>query len=184
LASRNAKTGKFKSVKSGKFISVLTALIGRLYRIEKELREKKPADEIFLVERRTQAGQVLAELKAWLELNLPLVAPGTLLYDAVRYMHNEWEKLNRYLEHAELTPDNNITENFIRYFVIGRKNWLFSNTPLGAHSSAALYSFIVSAEANGLEPYAYMKHLLTVLPVTPEEKLLDLLPHKIDPKTI
>ena len=155
-------------------------LIGRLYRIEKELRKKELADEEFLAERQAQAGPVLAEAKAWLELNLPRVVPETLLYEAVRYMKNEWEKLNRYLEHAELTPDNNITENFIRYFVIGRKNWMFSNTPLGAHSSATLYSFIVSAEANGLEPYAYMKYVLTVLPTTPEEKLPDLLPHRID----
>jgi transposase len=55
------------------------------------------------------------------------------------------------------------------------------HTVLGAHASAALYSFIVSAEANGLEPFAYIKYLLTVFPNTPEDKLPELLPHRIDP---
>lgn len=159
-------------------------LIGRLYRIEKESREKNLPNEEFLAQRRTLAGPVLAELETWLDNNLPKVAPETLLYEAMRYMRNEWDKLIRYLDHAELTPDNNITENFIRYFVIGRKNWLFANTPLGAHASAALYSFIVSAEANGLEPYLYMKYVITALPTTPKEKLVDLLPHRIDPTVL
>jgi transposase len=160
------------------------AFIGRLYRIEKELREKGLADEDFLAQRRAQAVPVLEELKTWLDVNLPKAAPQTLLYEALRYLRNEWDRLCRYPDHPELTPDNNITENFIRYFVIGRKNWLFANTLLGAHASAALYSFIVSAVANGVEPYAYMKYVLTVLPSTPEEKLAELLPHRIEPTVL
>jgi transposase len=157
------------------------AKIGRLYRIEKELRERCLWNLAFVEERRAQAAPVLEELKTWLDADLPRVEGGSLLFEAMRYLRNEWDKLIRYLDQAELTPDNNITENFIRYFVIGRKNWLFANTPLGAHSSAALYSVIVSAEANGLEPYAYMHYVLTVLPATTKEKLSDLLPHRIDP---
>jgi transposase len=107
-----------------------------------------------------------------------------MLFEAMRYMLNEWDKLKRYLEHPQLRPDNNIVENIIRYFVIGRKNWLFSNTPLGAHASAALYSIVQSARVNGLEPFAYLNYLFKVLPGMKEESLHTLLPHRFSQKLI
>ena len=60
--------------------------------------------------------------------------------------------------------DNNAAERHIKPFVIGRKNWLFSQTPRGADASAVLYSLVQTAIANNLEPFEYLKHLLTELP--------------------
>ena len=60
--------------------------------------------------------------------------------------------------------DNNLAENAIRPFVIGRKNWMFSDSVHGVKASANLYSLVESAKANGLEPYQYLKQVFTALP--------------------
>ena len=65
---------------------------------------------------------------------------------------------------AEVEVDNNLTENAIRPFVIGRKAWLFADTPAGTDASARLYSLIETAKANGVEPYAYLRHVFKMLP--------------------
>jgi transposase len=76
--------------------------------------------------------------------------------------------------------DNNLAENAIRPFVIGLKNWLFSATPRGAHASAAIYSLIETAKANGLEPYAYLREVFTRLPsMSSDEELQALLPWNV-----
>ncbi len=80
------------------------------------------------------------------------------------YTLKEWPKLIRYLDSLYLTPDTNYIENAIRPFVIGRKNWLFSGSPVGAHASATLYSLIETAKANGIEPYRYLRYIFTKLP--------------------
>ena len=79
-------------------------------------------------------------------------------------MNNEWPKLVRYLEDGLLEIDNNLAENAIRPFVIGRKNWLFSDSVHGVKASANLYSLVETAKANGLEPYQYFRQVFTVLP--------------------
>jgi transposase len=94
---------------------------------------------------------------------------------AVSYKLKQWRRLIRYIEDSCLRPDNNLAENAIRPFVLGRKNWLFSGNPLDAKASAALYSLIETAKANGLEPYSYLRFLFERLPLansTPEFKAL------------
>ncbi|WP_080639441.1 IS66 family transposase [Teredinibacter turnerae] len=92
------------------------------------------------------------------------VAPKTAIGKAVEYSINQWAKLVRFCENGELAIDNNRAERAIKPFVIGRKNWLFSNTSSGAHASAILYSLIETAKANGVDCYTYLSHLLTELP--------------------
>jgi len=91
-------------------------------------------------------------------LNTPA---GSAAGRAMNYLNNEWDKLIRYLYDGRLNIDNNLAENAIRPFVIGRKNWLFSASVLG---SANLYSLIETAKANGLEPYVYLRYIYTQLP--------------------
>ena len=85
-----------------------------------------------------------------------------------------------YLEHGEIEISNNQVENAIRPIVVGRKNWLFSDTPDGAQASATVYSVMETAKANGLNPEKYISHLLTVLPERfahdPKAQIDDLLP--------
>jgi transposase len=160
-------------------------MIGKLFAIDKKLLallENGKISEIeFVDKRRHRSLPVLTEFKGWLDAHIAEVTPKSDLGKALHYASSQWPKLLRYLDHAFLRPDNNTVENAIRPFVIGRNNWLFANTPLGAHASAALYSLVETAKANGLDPNAYLKYLFTMLPVTPKEKLLALLPHRIDP---
>ena len=71
---------------------------------------------------------------------------------AIGYLASNWNKLEHYVEHGYLPMDNNAAERAIRPFVIGRKNWLFSDTPKGATASAQLYSLVETAKANGQNP--------------------------------
>ena len=99
----------------------------------------------------------------------------------MHYLHNEWDKLIRYLDNGRREIDNNAAENTIRPFVIGRKNWLFSDSVKGVNTSANLYSLIETAKANGMEPYAYLRYLFTELPKAETVDAIEaLLPGKLD----
>ncbi len=99
----------------------------------------------------------------------------------MNYTLHEWDRLIRYIEDGRVGTDNNAVENAIRPFVVGPKNWLFSCTSEGAWASAAIYSLIETAKANGLEPYWYLKHLFENLPeAMSEEGFQPLLPQQID----
>ena len=138
------------------------SLIGKLYRIEREHKEAAPVDRHQA--RQSDSLPVLAELHAWMLTHTPLVAPKSALGTALAYMGHLWPQLTRYTERGDLPIDNNAAENKIRPFVIGRKAWLFSDTPAGAHASAVIYSLVQTATANGLEPYAWLRRVLRDLP--------------------
>jgi len=97
------------------------------------------------------------------------VPPKSLLGKAIQYNLNQWEKLTVYLKDGRVNIDNNRAERAIKPFVIGRKNWLFSNTGNGARSSAILYSIIETAKANGLMPYDCLVTLFDELPKLNDE---------------
>ena len=104
----------------------------------------------------------------------------SLMGTAVNYTFNQWSRLTTYLDHGEVTPDNNAAENAIRPFVIGRKNWLFAGTQEGAEASACLYSLIETAKANNLEPYKYLRYLFEKLPfASSEDEYRALLPYNL-----
>ncbi len=111
-----------------------------------------------------------------------MVAPKTKLGEALAYLNKYWSRLVRYTERGDLPVDNNAVENSIRPFVVGRKGWLFSDTPAGAHASAVIYSLVETAKANGLEPYTWLKRVLTRLPAAESvEEVEALLPWNLHP---
>lgn len=138
------------------------ALIGKLYRIEREYKDA--TDERRHAARQAHSVPVLAELRAWLDKTRPQVVPGLALGKALAYLDRYWGKLTRYSERGDLPMDNNRCENAIRPFVVGRKAWLFSDTPAGAHASALIYSLVQTAKANGREPYTWLRRVLRELP--------------------
>jgi hypothetical protein len=138
------------------------ALIQKLYRVEKQARKLGPEERHAYHQQ--HARPVLDELRAWLDEALLQVPPTSATGKALNYLNREWGKLIRYLDDGRLEIDNNGAENAIRPFVVGRKNWLFSNSVKGVKASANLYSLIETAKANGLEPYAYLRYLFTELP--------------------
>lgn len=159
--------------------------IKNIYEIESDLRSADLLSEDFIDKRKKAAVPVLETFYNWLKSQKDSVIPKSKTGEAIKYTLSEWDKLIRYLDHYLLTPDNNRIENAIRPFVIGRKNWLFSNTPRGAESSAVMYSLIESAKANKLEPYKYLRYLFDHLPAAETKaELRALLPDKIIPEMI
>ena len=150
-----------KTKKRGEAHRGLT-LIKKLYRIERQARKLKPQERY--ARRQKHARPVFDDIRTWLEKTLPQIPPSSATGQALNYLHNEWGKLIRYLDDGRLEIDNNLAENAIRPFVIGRKNWLFSTSVKGVKASANLYSLIECAKINGLEPYAYLRHVFTELP--------------------
>ena len=129
--------------------------------------------------RQARSKPLLDQIRKWLTKHLPVVVKQSALGKAMHYMNDEWDTLTVYVNDGRLRPDNNLVENAIRPFVIGRKNSLFSDTVSGAKASANLYSLIETAKANGLEPFAYLKHVVTELPkATCVEDIEALLPYK------
>jgi transposase len=159
--------------------------IGKLYAIEKQARENELAPEEIYALRQEKAKPALDEFKDWLDKKSVTTTPKGLLGKAIGYTLNNWKYLVRYLDDGRLRPDNNLVENAIRPFVVGRKNWLFSGHPKGAEASAAMYSLIETAKANGLNPYYYLRHLFECLPsAKSEHDLKKLLPQYLDPVAI
>jgi transposase len=159
--------------------------IGNLYKIEKEAKRRElDVSQIYQL-RQEKSKPVLDKFKAWLEAKQPLTPPKGLLGQAISYALGNWEKLIIYIEDGRLRPDNNLVENAIRPFVLGRKNWLFAGSPEGAKASATFFSLIETAKANGLEPYAYLRYIFNKLPLAQtEQDFKDLLPQNVDPGAI
>ena len=143
--------------------------IRMLYEIEdtlrKEKEENKETDEQFLIKRKSQAGPVLEGFKTWLDKRNTEVLGSGLLGKAIQYSLSQWDKLVAYLESPNLTPDNNACENAIRPFVMGRKAWLFCQSPQGAESSCGMYTLIETAKRHGLVPFKYLMALFEKAPL-------------------
>jgi transposase len=158
-------------------------MIGKLYRIERDIRDK-PTPEKQQV-RQDQSQAMLDKMRVWLNTALPAITPQSKLGEALAYLHKYWPRLIRYVEHGDLPIDNNPCENAIRPFVIGRKNWLFSDSQAGAHASALIYSLIETAKANGQEPSLWLTEVLSELPYAQTADDYDrLLPWNIHPKDL
>ena len=89
---------------------------------------------------------------------------GSKLEDAVRYSLNQKQQLMAFLDYGDVPISNNLAENAVRPFVVGRKNWLFCDSVKGVESSAIVYSLVETAKANGIEPYEYLMLVLPMLP--------------------
>lgn len=153
--------------------------IAKLYRIETAIADLIPEEKLKV--RLEKSQPIIDALRTWLDKSLPQVPPERKLGKALHYLNNNWTRLTRFLEDGIVPLDNNAAENAIRPFVVGRKNWLHSNSVKGAHASAALYSVIETAKANGLEPYAYLTHIFKELPLAESvEDFESLLPWRID----
>ena len=181
LKARKQKKGGIKSGVADKALSYIRAL----YRIESHAEEHGLTPDEIKELRREQSKPILDEFFEWLEECRPKVNPGGLLGKAIQYALNHRDALTVFLEDGRIRLDNNLVENLIRPFVVGRKNWLFSGSPAGAHASALLFTLIENAKANGLEPYAYLRYLLEKFPYAEtREDFRALLPQYIDPEVL
>ncbi|APR34337.1 IS66 family transposase [Paraburkholderia sp. SOS3] len=138
-------------------------LIGKLFAAEARSTKWKPERRQRL--RARYSARVLAIIERMMIEHLLTVMPSSLLGRALQYMSGQWPKLVRYIDDGSWPISNNLCENAIRPFVIGRKGWLFSDTVAGAQASANLYSLVETCKANGIDAYRYLAWLFMKLPL-------------------
>ena len=148
--------------------------IGALYGIEDTIRGKPPDERRRI--REENAVPLIAGLKAWLETTLPKLSAKTDLAQAMRYAIGRWNALTRYLHDGCIENDNNAAERAIRGIALGRKNYLFAGSDAGGERAAAIYSLIETAKLNGIDPEAWLRHVLTRIADHPVNRVADLLP--------
>lgn len=153
-----------KDVKSQKATVPAEAIqrINRLFETEKRLECLSPQKR--QEERRILETEILDDFWSWAEKMSCEVAPNSKLGAAFTYAFNQKEGLMNYLSDGNCSISNNLAENSIRPFTVGRKNWLFSGSPKGAKASAGIYTLVETAKANGLSPMKYIHYILKDLP--------------------
>jgi transposase len=181
-----ALRGQGKKAKPGKKASLARQglrRINKLYEIERGYAEASPDERSVL--RTEKLAPKFKELREWTLSSIDRVSPDSLTGQAIRYLDKQWPKLERVLDDERIPLDTNAVERAIRPFVIGRRNWMFADTPGGATASARLYSLVETAKANGIEPWAYLNHAFEKLPeATSQEDIEALLPWRVEIKEL
>ena len=151
--------------------------IAQLYQIESRLRQQNAGSALRLAVRSSESAPILRRIKRALFKLSSRYLPKSDLGRAVAYALDQWCGLELYLQNGAIEIDNNLVENAIRPTKLGMKNWLFLGSEASGQTSAILFTVIESAKRHGLEPYAYVRHLLETLPSTTNWNL-----HKLAPQ--
>jgi transposase len=132
----------------------------KLYAIEDLARTKKLSAEMRLALRAEKSKPILDAFKTWLDHHLTKTSEQGKIGKAIRYCLSNWDELTNYLKDGRIEIDNNLLENAIRPFALGRKNWLFMGSPSGAKAGATLYSLIETCKVHDINPYKYFCEML------------------------
>ena len=168
-------------VTSKRYAQELVDMVAKLYKIEKNIKDDPPDKK--KQAREEKSVQIINEIEQWCDKHfLNAHAIGGSIARAFTYLKNQFPKLSIYIEDGKLNIDNNIAENHVRPIAIGRKNWLFATSTKGATALCNWYSIIETAKANNLDSYAYLKYILTHLPIyqAQNKDIEDLLPWNIE----
>jgi len=157
-----------KKEQSTHFVTEIIKMMQQLYKIEDEMRQSKITARSEV--RKQRSTPILDSIHEWLLRQSVNVAENSILGRAFSYALKEWHHVIKYVDHDACEIDNNLIENAIRPFCLGKKNWLFSDTERGAQASANIFTIIQTAKRNGLDPEDYLKHILSnvALLQTPE----------------
>jgi hypothetical protein len=148
--------------------------IGELYKIEKEIKDRSPADKLHA---RKQSILILQSLKLYLLEQLPRYTPKEAVAQAIQYTLNHWEALSAYPHHINAVIDNNETERAIRPITISRKTSLFLGSVEQARGASLCYSLMECCRLHGVNQFEYINDILKIIETYPKEKLPELLPH-------
>jgi transposase len=146
----------------------------QLYELERAAKDFSDGQRLQM--RQELAVPILGQFHQWLEAQRPRVLPKSPLGEAIGYALNNRAALVRYTEAGFLDIDNNVAEREMKRIAIGRKNWLSVGSPRGGQTAAVLFSFTSTCQRLGVEPWAYLRGVLTRLPATPGRQLGNLLP--------
>ena len=136
------------------------AFCDKLFKIEKELSSLSAEER--LIKRQEKSKPILEAFWCWLEKLNPL--NNKKLSEAITYAKNQRIYLENFLLDGRIPISNNRAENSIRPFAVGRRGWLFADTPKGAQASAIAYSIVETAKLNGLNIFEYLTYLFKSLP--------------------
>ncbi len=151
--------------------------IGELYGIEDQVRGKPP--DLRRQIRQEQALPLLVDFEAWLRARLPTLSVKSNTTKAINYALNQWQALLLYCDHGIAEIDNNAAERALRSVALGRKNFLFMGADSGGERAAAMYALIGTAKLNGMDPQAYLRHVLTYIADHPINRINELLPWNV-----
>jgi len=151
--------------------------VRQLYQVEEAIRGRPPDER--KRRRQQEAVPILTAFKSWLESTLMQVSQKSDLAKAIRYALARWTALIRYCGDGRIEIDNNAAERAIRTIALGRKNYLFAGSDQGGERAAALYSLVGTARLNGLDPMAYLRHVLSIIATHPINRVDELLPWQI-----
>ena len=153
--------------------------IGQFYHLDNAWKDLAPDER--RRRRQEEIGPLLDAFRDWMAAHLPGLLPKSPLAQAMGYATNHWQALTRFLEDGRLPLDNNAAERSLRPIAVGRKNWLFAGSVRGGEAAAIALSFIESAKLNGLNPFEYLRDILTRMPAAKPTDLDDLLPQHWQP---
>lgn len=148
--------------------------IAELYVIEAEIRGKPP--DARLLARRARARPLLDDLERWLRTSLEKLSRKSDTAGAIQYALNLWPALLRYCDDGLIEIDNSAAERALRGVAIGRRNYLFAGADSGGERAAAIYSLLGTAKLNGVDPEAWLRHVLARIADHPVNRVDDFLP--------
>jgi len=178
---------KFKEAQKVGKKSMLAAMavsqINKLYRVEREIKEKKLEGDAITAYRIEHAKPVLDKFKDWLAQKSGSVLPKSLIGGAVGYANNQWNKLVRYIDDHRLEISNIRMEHCAKPFALGRKNFLFANSVAGAKAIEVLCSLAQTCKHHQIDVYDYFRYILEhIVHCTTPEELEQLLPFHVKAK--
>ena len=153
--------------------------IDALFEIERSINGQS-------IERRQQARQelsapLIADLEGWLHEHRPKLSRGNDLARAMDYVRKRWPAFTRFLDDGRVCLSNNAAERALRGIALGRKSWLFAGSDRGGQRAAALYSLIVTAKMNDIDPQAWLADVLARIAEHPARDIDALLPWNWQP---
>ncbi|EGA3603560.1 IS66 family transposase [Salmonella enterica] len=152
--------------------------IGELYAIEKEIRGLPEAERLRV--RQNRSKPLLLALYDWMEEKVASASRKDRLPTAFQYLLNRKEALAYFCEDGLAEIDNNAAERALRSVCLGKKNWLFFGNDHGGDRGAMVYSLIETCKLNGINPEAYLRYVLSVLPEWPANRVNELLPWNVE----
>lgn len=132
----------------------------KLYAVEESARKNNVSADARHKLRLEKSQPILAAFKKWLDHHLTKTSEQGKIGKAIRYCLSNWAELTNFLKDGRIEIDNNLIENAIRPFALGRKNWLFMGSPAGAKAGAIFYSLIETCKANCIDPQKYFNTML------------------------